>query len=97
MQILHIRNFVLLVRNWMIFAAEMPSTISTPHSKFQLNCARRFRDINFQKLAWFLRFFLFFFSSKHESYHKMETGYLIPLKFGTRKGGVRVPSLVRIR
>ena len=40
MQISHTRNFVLLVRNRMIFATEMPSTVSNPHSKFQLNHAR---------------------------------------------------------
>ena len=34
-----------------VYAVEMPSTISTPHSKFQLNHSRRFRDMNFQKLA----------------------------------------------
>jgi len=51
MQFSRIRNFMLLVQNRMIFAVEMPSTVSTPHSKFQLNCARSFRDMNFQKLA----------------------------------------------
>ena len=44
-------NFVMLERNWTIFAVEMPSTVSTPHFKFQLNRARHFRDMNFQKLA----------------------------------------------
>jgi len=50
MQFSHIHNFM-LERNRTIFAVEMPSTGSTPHFKFQLNCARRFRDMNFQKLA----------------------------------------------
>ena len=50
----------ILVRNWMIFAMEMPSAVSTLHSKFQLNCARRFRNINLQKLAQFSHFFSFF-------------------------------------
>ena len=44
-------NFALLVQNWTIFAVEMPSTVSTSHSKFQLNHTRCFQDINFQKLA----------------------------------------------
>jgi len=81
------RNFVLLKRNSTIFAVEMSSTISTPHSKFQLNCARHFQDINFQNLAHFL--FSFDYSSRCESYHKVKTGYPIGLKFGTQKGGVR--------
>jgi len=34
-------------------------------------------------------FFSVFFLFWYESYHKVETGYLIDLKFGTQKGGVR--------
>jgi len=44
-------NFVLLVRNQTIFAVEMPSNVSTSHTKFKINRDRRFRDMNFQKLA----------------------------------------------
>ena len=44
-------NIVLLVQNQMIFAVEMPSTVSTTHSKFQLSRPRCFWDMNFQKLA----------------------------------------------
>jgi len=50
-QFSHIHNFVLLERNQTIFAMEMPSTVNTPHPKFHLNHARRFLDMNFQKLA----------------------------------------------
>jgi len=50
-------NFVLLVRNRTIFAVEMPSTVNTPHSKFQLNHARVWTSKN-----W-LSFFVFFFFS----------------------------------
>jgi len=32
---------------------------------------------------------LFFFSSRHESFHKVETGYWIALNFGTLKGSIR--------
>ena len=60
MQFSCIRKFLLLVQNWTIFAVKMPSTISTPHFKFQLNHAKRFWDMNFQKLAW-RSFFIFFF------------------------------------
>jgi len=67
---------------------EMPSTVGTLHSKFQLNRARRFRDMAFKNWLSFLVSFLLF-SSWYESYHKVETGYLIALKFGTQKGGVR--------
>jgi len=57
--IMRIRNFVLLVQNWTIFAVQMPATVSTPHSKFQINCTRGFQDINFQKLAYLFLYFLF--------------------------------------
>jgi len=92
MQFSRICNFVLHVRNQTIFAMKISSFVSTPHSKFQLNPARRFRDMNFQKLAFFLSscFCFFFFSSWYESYHKVKTSYLIALKFATQKGGVRV-------
>jgi len=40
--------------------------------------------MNLRKISFFV-----FFSSWYESYHKVETGYLIPLKLGTQKGGVR--------
>jgi len=36
----------------------------------------------------FLFFFFFFFLSRCESYHKVEMGTPIALKFGTQKGGV---------
>jgi len=49
MQFLRTRNFMLLGWNQTIYAVEFPSTVSTPNPKFQLNRARRFRDINFQK------------------------------------------------
>jgi len=78
------------------FCWEIPSTVSTPYSKFQLNHAKCFHDINFQILAlvsililiFEVNFFLF--SLRCESYHKVETGYLIALKFGTQTGGVRI-------
>jgi len=47
----------------MILALEMPANVITSHFKFQLNHARRFRDLNLQKLAKFLGFFFFFFFS----------------------------------
>ena len=83
---MHICNFVL---QWTIFAVEMPSTVTSPHSKFQLNHTRRYQDMNFQNLAQFLCFFFFFFfSSWYECYLKVEIGYLNALKFGTQKGCV---------
>jgi len=42
MRFLRIRNFMLVLRSRTIFAVEMPSTVSTLHSKFQLNCTRHF-------------------------------------------------------
>jgi len=46
--------------------------------------------MSFQIIIGLVSLFCFFFlSSWYESYHKVETGYLIALKFGTRKGGVR--------
>jgi len=44
MQFSRMRNFVLLAQNRTIFAVQMPATVSTLHSKFQLIRARRFRD-----------------------------------------------------
>jgi len=41
----------------MILALEMPANVITSYFKFQLNHARRFRDMNLQKLAEFLGFF----------------------------------------
>jgi len=41
----------------MILALEMPANIITSHFKFQLNHARRFQDMNLQKLAEFISFF----------------------------------------
>jgi len=65
--------------------------VITSHFKFQLNHARRFRDMNLQKLAEYLRFFFFFFfSSRCESCYKTQTHYPIALKFGTLKVGIRV-------
>ena len=56
--ILRTCNFVLLVQNWAIFAVEMSSTVSTPHSQFQLNHARLFQ---LPKIGLVSLFFLFFF------------------------------------
>jgi len=87
---MHICNFMLIVRNRAIFAVEMPSTVSTPHSKFQVNCTRRFRnELSKIGLVSLLLFFFFLFSSRCESYHRVETGYPIALKFDTQKGDVR--------
>jgi len=43
----------------MIFAVEMPTNVITSHSQFQLNRAKRFKDMSLQKLAEFLHFFYF--------------------------------------
>jgi len=59
-QFLCIHNFVVLLQNSTIFAVEMPSTISTPHSKFQLNHSRRFWDMNSKIWLSFFHFFLLF-------------------------------------
>ena len=40
MQFSRIRNIVLLVQNRTIFAVQIPATVSTPHSKFQLHFNR---------------------------------------------------------
>ena len=78
----------------------MPSTFSTPHSKFERNRFTRSRDMRLQKLAQFLRFFFFFFffffflfffflSHTYKNYYKTRTPYPISLKFGTQKGGMK--------
>jgi len=64
LQFLHMRNFVLLVWNQTIFAVEIPSTISTPHLKFQLNHARH---LPIYKLAYIISLFSSFF---HFSFRK---------------------------
>jgi len=43
----------------------------------------------FSKIGFVSSFFLFFSSSRYESYHKVETDYPIALKFSTQKGGIR--------
>jgi len=46
------KDFIILVStSYTIYAVEMPSTVSTPHSKVQLNRTRGFQSINFQTLA----------------------------------------------
>jgi len=40
----------------MIFAVEMLPNVITSHYKFQLNHAKRFQDMNLQKLAEFIFF-----------------------------------------
>jgi len=40
------------------FAVEMLANVITSHSKFQLNHAMRFQDMNLQKLAEFLLLFI---------------------------------------
>jgi len=57
MQFLRICNFVLLVRNQTIFAVEMASTISTPHSKFQLNRPRQYELSKIGLVSSFICFF----------------------------------------
>ena len=69
-------------------AVEMPTTVSTLHSTFQLNCARHFWDTNFKNWLTFFTF-LFFLSSRCENDHKLEMGYPIALKFNAWKVGVR--------
>jgi len=51
------------------------------HLKFQLNHARRFQDMNLQKLAEFLHFFFFFSSS-------FSKGVEVAIK---HKGIIRIP------
>ena len=65
-QFLHLRSSVFPWWNKTMFAVDMPSNFSTPHSKFEQNRFTRSRDIRLQKLAQFLRFFffLFFFSCR---------------------------------
>jgi len=88
MRLSRIHSSMTLQRNQMIFAVEMPANVITSHSKFQLNHAKCFRDINLRKLAEFLHFF--FFSSNNKSCHKTQTRYPIVLKFGTQQDGVSV-------
>jgi len=89
MQFLCIRNFMLLVRNCMIFAVEMTSSVSSyPTFQISTKSCQAFPRYKLSKIDLISFFFVFFFFlSKHE--HKVEMGYLIPLKFRTKKGGVR--------
>jgi len=68
---MHIRSSVTLQRNQLIFAVEMPANIITSHSKFQLNHAKCFQDINLPEFLHFfscrLSIFLFCFSSFHQT------------------------------
>ena len=76
-----------------IFAVDTPSNFSTPHSKFERNRFKRSRDMRLQKLAWFLRVFLFFlffflFSHTYKNCYKTRMPYPIALKFSTQNGGI---------
>ena len=55
-QFSHLRSSVLPWWNKTIFAVDMPTNCSTPHSKFERNRLTRSRDMRLQKLAQFLRF-----------------------------------------
>ena len=85
MQFSCIHNFILLVQNQTIFAVKMTSAFSTTKSKFQLNSARRFQNMNSQNLAQLH----FYFYSFCYGVKVTQMGYPIVLKFGTQKGGVR--------
>ena len=68
----------------------IPSNVSTPPSKFVRNRFRHSCDfINW--LSFFVFFFLFFFLFSHtyKNYYKTRTRYLIVLKFGTQKRGIK--------
>jgi len=102
MQFSRIHSSVTLERNQLIFAVEMPANVIISHSKFQLNRAKCFRDMNLRKLAEFLRFFrlfcfvlFFFFSSSNRNCHKTQIHYLIVLKFGTQQDGVSVHGAIK--
>ena len=56
----------------------------------------KFMHIKIWTFKNWLSFFVFFsfFSSRCESYHKLETGHPIALKFGTQKGGKNQQCLI---
>jgi len=95
MQFLRKRTFVLFVQNRMIFAVEMLSTVSNAlhcqYPIFQISTKLRqvFPRYELSKIGLVSWFVFFFFSSWYESYHKVEMGFLIALRFGAQKGGVR--------
>ena len=51
MQFSHLRSSVLPLQNKTIFAVDTPANFSTPHSKFERDRFKHFRDIRFQTLA----------------------------------------------
>jgi len=87
MQFSRMHNFVLLVQNWTVFAVQMPASVSTSHSKFQLNRARRFRDISFQNwLSFFVFFFPCFFCLRIKVTIKWKQVIWLPWNLVHRKG-----------
>jgi len=64
----------------MIFAVEMPSTVSTPHSKFQLSIYKHSR----LRFSVFFPFYLLF----HQGVKVTVNTLSDCLKCGTQKGGV---------
>jgi len=68
----------------------MPANFTTSHFKYQLNRTGHFRDMNLQKLAYFLRFFFSSFRKGVKVCYKTQMHYPIALKFGTLKVEIRV-------
>ena len=79
-----IRSSVLPLQNGTIFAVDTSTNVSTPHTKFQQNDFKHFRDMRLQKLAQFLQLFLIFFLFSHtyKNCHKMLIPYLITIGGG---------------
>jgi len=85
MQFSHVRIFMLLLRNWIFFAVEMPSAVITHIPNFSEIGVRCFQSINLQKNHY--GFILF--DKVLKVAIKMQTYNLIALKFGIQIGSVR--------
>ena len=64
------------------FAAELPASYGSLHSKFEENHSSHFRDMSGQRFV----FFFFVFSHTCKNCYKTQTRTPIALKFGTQKG-----------
>jgi len=80
------------IKSHTVFCGKMPANIITSYPKFHFNHARLSKIWTFENLpSSFVCFLLvyYFFLSRYESCHKTPIHYLITLKFGTLKGGIK--------
>ena len=77
------------------FAAELPASQGSLHSKFEGNHSSHFRDTSGQSFVYFSSFFFFVFSHTCKNCYKTQTRTPIALKFGTQKGSTKANPRIK--